>query len=390
MHFLNYKVFNYLDNYKPTHLGIYFSLFFHLSILLFAVGLPDFFKPKQIIIPQVIPIEILNVSDVTSLTPRNENIEIDIKQTKKVKQKKFNSSDNTEIQKIDLQEKPKKKIIKNESIINSSKINKEPELIKMPLREEQSNKLQNLKTVKINNVETLKTNKIKPKLKPKPKPQPLEKKEVQSDLDIENKAKPIIKKNDEEIENKAKPIIKKNDEKKFIDKPIIKKNDEKKFIDKPKPIQKPEQDFNFASMLKDLRNEEIPVISEVDNKDDDNLENNEKDDQIKPNLVVSISEIDLVIQQLQKCFNPRTGAIIAGDEIVKISAKIDRNANVIKGTVQIIDTNISKSNPYYETITEAAVATLYNPMCSKLKLPLDKYESWKDFTITINTRWIKN
>ena len=71
----------------------------------------------------------------------------------------------TEIQKIDLQEKPKKKIIKNESIINSSKINKEPELIKMPLREEQSNKLQNLKTVKINNVETLKTNKIKPKLK---------------------------------------------------------------------------------------------------------------------------------------------------------------------------------------------------------------------------------
>ena len=60
MQSLYYKAFNYLDNSKPAHLGIYFSLFFHLSILLFAIGLPDFFKPKKItIVPQVIPIEII-------------------------------------------------------------------------------------------------------------------------------------------------------------------------------------------------------------------------------------------------------------------------------------------------------------------------------------------
>ena len=34
--------------------------------------------------------------------------------------------------------------------------------------------------------------------------------------------------------------------------------------------------------------------------------------------------------------------------MVKISAKIDRAAYVRKDTVQIIDTNISKSNPYYK------------------------------------------
>ena len=112
MHSFYYKVFNYLDNSEPIHLGIYFSLFLHLSILLFAVGLPDFFKPKKIIIPQVVPIEILNISEVTSITSKNEKIEIDNKQLKKIKQKKFNSSENTEIQKIDLQEKPKKKLIK--------------------------------------------------------------------------------------------------------------------------------------------------------------------------------------------------------------------------------------------------------------------------------------
>ena len=78
MQSLYYKAFNYIENSKPNHLGIYFSLFLHLIILLFAIGLPDFFKPKKIPMPQVIPIEILNVSDVTSLTSKKENIEINL------------------------------------------------------------------------------------------------------------------------------------------------------------------------------------------------------------------------------------------------------------------------------------------------------------------------
>ena len=359
MHFLYYKVFNYLDNSKPIHLGIYVSLFLHLLILLFAVGLPDFFKPKQITIPRVIPIEILNVSDVTSLTPKNKNIEIDNKQIKKIKQKKFNASENTEIQKIDLREKPKKKIIKNEITLDNNNFIKNSESIKLSLKEKQSNELSNEKKIKLNNVETLKTNKIKPKLKPKPKLK--EKKDIQSDLEIKNKIMPIIK-----------------------------KNTYKKIINKPKLIQKPQQDFSVASMLKDLRNEEVSNVSENNINDEDMLKNNDEDDQIKPNLEVSISEMDLVIQQLRSCFNPRAGTQIVGNEMVKIRAQIDRNAYVRKDTVQIIATNIRKSNPYYEAITESAVATLYNPICSKLKLPLDKYESWKDLKIMIDYSWIKN
>ncbi|MDC0057907.1 hypothetical protein OAJ21_01765, partial [Pelagibacteraceae bacterium] len=80
MHSLYYKAFNCLENFKPTHLGIYFSLLFHLSILLIAIGLPDFFTPKKIPMPQVIPIEILNISDVTSIKPKEENVVIDGKE----------------------------------------------------------------------------------------------------------------------------------------------------------------------------------------------------------------------------------------------------------------------------------------------------------------------
>ena len=340
------RVFDFIDNAKPTHLGIYFSLFFHLSILLFAIGLPDFFKPNKIPMPQIIPIEILNISDVTSLPPKKEILETNINESKKIKQKKFNSSENTEVQKIDLQEKPKKNITQNENKTDNTFATPKLETKKINISKEE----------KITKLETIKVDKIKPKLKPKP----IEKIEPKSDMTIQNKIKPEIK-----------------------------KNEEKKIIDKPKPIQKPQPDFNIASVLKDLRNEEVSNIIEDDNNEK-KIENNEEETNTKENLEVSISEMDLVIQQLRSCFNPRAGTQIIGDEMVKISAKIDRAANVRKDTVQIIDTNISKSNPYYKAITESAVATLYNPLCSQLKLPLNKYESWKDLKITIDYSWIKN
>ena len=354
MQSLYYKAFNYIETSKPNHLGIYFSLFLHLIILLFAIGLPDLFKPKKIAIPQVIPIEILNISEITSLTSKKENIEIN-KESKKIKQKKFSSSENTEIQKIDLSEKPKKKVNTNEKTIDNSEIIKKPQSKNITLKKKEINNFIEEKKINIESVETLKVNKIKPKLKPKA---PEEIKAI-SDIEIKNKTKAEIKK------------------------------DDKKIIDKPKPISKPEPDFNLATMLKDLRNEDIINSSDSDNNEEDKIEqDNENENQA--NMEVSISEMDLVLQQLRSCFNPRAGTQIVGDEMVKISAKIDREANVRKDTVQIIATNISNTNPYYEAITESAVATLYNPLCSKLKLPLNKYDAWKDLKITIDYSWIKN
>jgi len=296
--------------------------------------------------PQIIPIEILNIKDITSVAPKKETLESKIDESKKNIQKKFNSSENTEIQKIDIQEKPKKNIVLNENKTDNTFVT--PKL--------ETKKINISKKEKITKLETIKEDKIKPKLKPKP----IEKIEPKSDMIVQNKIKPEIK-----------------------------KNEEKKTIDKPKPIQKPQPDFNIASVLKDLRNEEVSNIIE-DDSNEKKLENNEEETNIKESLDVSISEMDLVIQQLRSCFNPRAGTQIIGDEMVKISAKIDRAANVRKDTVQIIDTNISKSNPYYNAITESAVATLYNPLCSQLKLPLNKYESWKDLKITIDYSWIKN
>ncbi len=357
MQILYTKTFNYLDNFQPTHLGIYFSLLLHLSIILFAVGLPDLFKPKIISVPQIIPIEILNVTDVTSLTPKKDNLEVKKKETKKIEQKKFNSSENTEIQKIDLTQKPKKNITINENISDNTGLIEKSDTKKITLKEKKINK--NDKIIdQMEKVETLKENKIKPKLKPKPKIKEVV--ESKSDIDIKNISKPL--------EN------------------IDKKN---KIIDKPKPVKKPEPDLTMASIMKDLRNEETNNIAEIDNTEEDIVEQSEEND-VNESNEISISERDLVLQQLNSCFSPRAGTVIDGEEYLKISVQVDKQAYVKTDTVQIIDTNISKDNPYYVAISESAKAIFYNPLCAKLKLPLNKYEEWKNLTINVDYSWMKN
>lgn len=356
MQSLYYRAFNFLDNSKPIKSGIYFSLFLHLIILLFAIGLPDFFKPKKISVPQIIPIEILNISDVTSLKPIKENIEIDKKQSKKMKQKKFSSSENLEIQNIELREKPEKKNI-SKNISENNTIIQKSELTKNPLKEKKINRLKEEKVLTLDNVETPKVNKIKPKIKPKT----IERVETKNDIDIKNKIKPKTS-----------------------------QEEDKKIIDKPKPIQKPDPDLNLATMLKDLRNEDTTNVSDNKIQENNKLEESEEEKIEDVNIEISISEIDLVIQQLRRCFNPRAGTKFKGDEMIKISAKVDKQTYVRTDTVQIVDTNISKSNPYYEAITESALAIFYNPLCAKLKLPINKYDEWKNLTINVDYSWMKN
>ena len=66
----NQKISTIIENFDPNRFGIYFSLFLHLIILLFAIGLPDFFKPKPIVLPNIIPIEIVNIAETTSISQK--------------------------------------------------------------------------------------------------------------------------------------------------------------------------------------------------------------------------------------------------------------------------------------------------------------------------------
>ena len=80
------RFFDYLENINSENLGFYCSFFLHLLILLFVIGLPNFFDPKPISIPMIIPIEIINVTEFdTSISKENKKSEFT--ENKKIKLK---------------------------------------------------------------------------------------------------------------------------------------------------------------------------------------------------------------------------------------------------------------------------------------------------------------
>ena len=332
---LTLRQYNFLSIFKDIKsdkIGFYSSIFFHFLILMFAIGIPNFFGKSSIYVPNIIPIEIVNVTDVTSI-PKNieeKNKEKTAEQIEKTK--KFNSSENQEIKKIEIKEKPKveKKEIKNpQNAKEEVVIEKE---IKQPIKIEEKKIIQ-----KDENIEKLPSKTIKPKIKPKPK------------------------KHINVAEKKSDILI------------------------KAQPKAKPEPEFSIASMLKDLRNEKstikkVDVEKEAENENlsKENSETNEKSVQL------SISEIDLLRQQLTSCWIAPAGAVIERGMLVKISAKIKQNKMIHEDSIRIVDTNISKSNPFYGPITESAMRTLLNPDCIPLRLPEKKYNLWKNLTITFD------
>ena len=100
--------------------------------------------------------------------------------------------------------------------------------------------------------------------------------------------------------------------------------------------------------------------------------------------MLSISEIDMLRQQLSSCWNAPAGAVIERGDKVTISAKVLQNMKVSPNSIRIVDTNIAKINPFYGPITDSAMRTLLNPECTPLKLPKDKYNLWKNLTITFD------
>ena len=325
------KFLYFFENIRSDYLGFSFSFFLHFAILLFAIGIPNFFEPKPIYIPTIIPIEIINISEITSIPKEVKDIKHSESKQVQIKEKKFNSSETQEIKKIEIKDKPKVNNIENEKNINIK------ENVQIKEKKTIPNEIIKKKIeLETSNFESLPTEKIKPKLKPKIEPKIMEDNTKKTDVSIEVKPKP-----------------------------------------------KPEPEFDIASMLKDLRNEKTtPKVDNINEEEKKDIIKKETEEVVEEKAAeLSISEIDLVLQQLSRCFIAPAGAEIKKSMYVKISAKIQQNRRVLENSIRIVDTNISKSSTVYGPITESAMRTLLNPDCIPLKLPEDKYEVWKNLTM---------
>lgn len=99
---------------------------------------------------------------------------------------------------------------------------------------------------------------------------------------------------------------------------------------------------------------------------------------------ISMSVIDGVRRQIERCWNVPAGARDADDLVVRI--RVEMNPDGTPRTAAIVDEGAGRSDPSYRTAAESALRAVLNPRCHPFKLPPDKYGQWKSMTIMFNPK----
>ena len=102
---------------------------------------------------------------------------------------------------------------------------------------------------------------------------------------------------------------------------------------------------------------------------------------------LTASELDLVREQIARCWNINAGARDAKDLVVEIRAAVQPDGTVTRA--DIVDTARAASDPLFRAAAESARRAFFNPACTPLKLPPDKYATWKDLVVDFSPKDIE-
>ena len=165
---------------------------------------------------------------------------------------------------------------------------------------------------------------------------------------------------------------------------------------KPKP---PKPVDAFASVLKTVAQLKTQPQPAETPKEPDTKKTKEKpkesfEDQIAKALVskkrtfdasspVSISEIDLVRQQIGQCWSLPAGA--KGAENINIEIAVNMNPDGFVRDARIVNKGLD-TDPFLRTMAESAMRAVSNKKCQPFKLPRDKYDRWKTMTLVFNPK----
>ena len=154
---------------------------------------------------------------------------------------------------------------------------------------------------------------------------------------------------------------------------------------KPAPPKPKPDDANFDSLLKNLAK-------------NDPKRNEPPDPKAKPSpppprsssqpvaplgAALTTSEKDMVLAQLAQCWNIPAGARDAQNLTPEF--RVSMNADATVRSVDLINKE-RLGEPLFQAAADSARRALFNPKCTPLKLPLDKYNDWQTFTITFNPK----
>lgn len=185
----------------------------------------------------------------------------------------------------------------------------------------------------------------------------------------------------EKLEEPKKVALKKADEK---PKPQ-KKPAEKKSRDDGAGSEQEQKEFN--SVLKNLLGDveakvEKPDGNPLDAIVDETAKNEGKAPVTSDTL--ALSEMDALKYQLAQCWNVPAGAMNAEDLIVDIRIEVNPDRTVRQATIE--DQGRYNHDSFFRAAADSARRAVFNPRCSPLALPPDKYDIWKVILIRFNPR----
>jgi hypothetical protein len=99
---------------------------------------------------------------------------------------------------------------------------------------------------------------------------------------------------------------------------------------------------------------------------------------------LTASEVDLVREQISRCWNVPAGARDAKDLVVEIRVAVEPDGNVRQAT--IVDQARLAGDPFFRAAAESARRAFFNPQCRPLRLPPDKYAIWKDLVVDFSPK----
>jgi hypothetical protein len=103
-----------------------------------------------------------------------------------------------------------------------------------------------------------------------------------------------------------------------------------------------------------------------------------------PSRPMTISEIDAIRRQIERCWNLPAGAKDAENLVVEVA--VEMNADGTPRTAAIANQTRMRSDPFYRAAAESALRAVLNPRCHPFKLPPDKYDRWRTMTLVFNPK----
>jgi outer membrane biosynthesis protein TonB len=101
-------------------------------------------------------------------------------------------------------------------------------------------------------------------------------------------------------------------------------------------------------------------------------------------LPVTMSEIESVRRQIERCWNLPAGAKDA--ENLTVSIRVEMNIDGTPRTAVVTDQGRMRVDPFYRAAAESAVRAVLNPRCHPFTLPREKFKRWKTMTLVFNPK----